>query len=163
MCRFTPENAEPVKLTYEFICAGAYFDHAAARIVSTSYDNTVRVWCLEGSRWEQQTVWKHNNQTGRWLVPFRARWGPVGRSVICGDMSRGVCTWGSPEQAAPSHVLRSEWMTAIPSRFAVDNISGVLAAATSSGRIHLWTPPAPEGSAGERPSVGDCRAQCSVQ
>eukprot|EP00892_Ulva_mutabilis_P010595 jgi/Ulvmu1/7908/UM004_0140.1 len=145
-------------------CHGAYFDDTGDRIVSTAYDNTVRIWHQAGSKWEQTTIWKHNNQTGRWIVPFRARWGPGGQSIVCGDMGRGICTWNSIEQAAPSHLLRSEWMTAIPSRLAVDNTRGLLAAATASGRIHLWTAPCVnENRDGVKSETGRSTQSCSVQ
>lgn len=148
----------------QHVHAGAYFDAASRRIVSTSYDNTVCVWQLNGDKWEQKTKWRHNNQTGRWISPFRAQWGPDGDSVFCGDMSRGLCAWASIEEATSAHVLRSEFMTAIPSRLAVDRSNGVVAAATSSGRVHLWSPPAaPVKSAGANADMLSGSRSCSVQ
>lgn len=33
---------------------------------------------------------QHYNNTGRWVVPFRAVWGPASDTIICGSMKRTV-------------------------------------------------------------------------
>lgn len=91
---------------------------------------------------------RHNNQTGRWVVPFRPCWSPSGSAVLVGDMKRGVCVFdaaagsgGGKAGQQRSFLTAPELMTAIPSRMAAHGGLGggpVVAAATSSGRVHIW-------------------------
>lgn len=79
-------------------------------------------------------------------------------------MTRGMRTWSSTDQAAGAHMLRSEFMTAITSRLAVDRTKGIVAAGTSSGRVHLWTGPAdPKETVGDEPIKASSDHGCSVQ
>ena len=54
-----------------------------------------------------------------------------------GSMKRGVDLFSSTT-GSKLGVLQSELMTAIPSRCCVHSGLGLLAAATSSGRVHVW-------------------------
>ena len=79
---------------------------------------------------------KHDNQTGRWVLPFRAIFGPAGSGwVAVGSMKRGV-DFFCAKTGACLHVCTSDFQTAIPARLCVGH--GIVAAATSSGRVHLW-------------------------
>ena len=60
------------------------------RVLSTSRDDTLRVWDAKQDM-QQLASMKHYNNTGRWVVPFRAVWGPASDTVICGSMKRTVC------------------------------------------------------------------------
>lgn len=86
-----------------------------------------------------QLVIRHNNNTGRWVVPFRPAWSPAGDAVIVGDLKRGVALFDS-SAGKQLGLLQSEALTAIPSRMALHPKADVkvLAAATSSGRVHIW-------------------------
>jgi len=53
------------------------------RIVSTSFDNTVRIWDGADGLAPRLTI-RHDNNTGRWVLPFRAVWTPAGDGVIVG-------------------------------------------------------------------------------
>ena len=57
--------------------------------MSTSRDDTLRIWDAKQDL-QQLAVRKHYNNTGRWVVPFRAVWGPASDTVICGSMKRTV-------------------------------------------------------------------------
>ena len=59
------------------------------RIVSTSRDNTLQVWDAQKSL-ERGAVMKHNNNTGRWISPFRAVWAPAADAIVVGNMGRQV-------------------------------------------------------------------------
>lgn len=67
------------------ICCGA----GSQRVVSTSRDNTLRVWDAKKGLAEV-AVMKHNNNTGRWISPFRAIWGPASDAIVVGNMGRQV-------------------------------------------------------------------------
>ncbi|QRW26986.1 WD repeat-containing protein [Rhizoctonia solani] len=63
--------------------SSAFWDISGRRIVSTSYDDTLRVWDVRPSALKQDgplksfrptTEIKHNCQTGRWVTILRARW-----------------------------------------------------------------------------------------
>lgn len=85
-----------------------------------------------------QRVIKHNNNTGRWVVPFRPVWSPAGDAVLTGDMKRGVALFDAAS-GAQKCLLASDYLTAIPSRLALHPAGlPVMAAATSSGRVHIW-------------------------
>jgi hypothetical protein len=85
-----------------------------------------------------QLVVKHNNNTGRWVVPFRPAWSPAGDALLVGDMKRGVALFDAAA-GAQLGLLSAEPLTAIPSRLALHPAGlPVLAAATSSGRVHIW-------------------------
>jgi len=59
------------------------------RVLTTSRDNTLRIW--DGAKGlAERVVIKHNNNTGRWISPLRAVWSPAGDAVICGNMGRMV-------------------------------------------------------------------------
>lgn len=78
---------------------------------------------------------RHNNNTGRWIMPFRPAWAPAGDAVCVGDMKRGVAVFN--DKGAAVRILSAEALTAIPSRV-VMHPCGLLAAATSSGRVHVF-------------------------
>jgi hypothetical protein len=59
------------------------------RLVSTSFDNTLRIW--DGRAGLAQLVsMRHDNNTGRWVLPFRACWTAAGDGVVVGNMKRFV-------------------------------------------------------------------------
>ncbi|KAL6785517.1 hypothetical protein ACKKBF_B00595 [Auxenochlorella protothecoides x Auxenochlorella symbiontica] len=120
-------------------CQAAHFaPDGSHRLVSTSFDNTVGVWERRGKKELACTLSiRHDNDTGRWVTPFRAVWSPSGDAILVGNMRRAVDIIDA-STGQLSTQLRSEDMTAIPSRNLVHPSVEVLAAATSSGRIHLY-------------------------
>lgn len=96
----------------------------------------MRVW--DSDTEEATHVFKHNNQTGRWVSPFRAVWSANGDVVFCGDMRRGLCSWMLGDEVE-ERLLQSEHTTAICPRIACHPRRPVVATASSSGRVHLWT------------------------
>lgn len=120
-------------------CHAAFFaPDGSARMMSTSYDDSVRVWEERGGEWSLAASVAHNNQTGRWISPFRAVWTPDAAAGVIGDLKRAVLAFELPA-GKQKHALQSEAMTAIPSRVACHAELPVVAAGTSSGRVHLWT------------------------
>ncbi|KAG2436241.1 hypothetical protein HXX76_006552 [Chlamydomonas incerta] len=156
-------------------CHAAYWaPDGSKRLLSTSYDDTLRVWAdpatggaADGSRLSQLLSISHNNQTGRWITPFRAVWSAAADAVLVGSMKRGLDVFTAPSPAAAQQgaggvpspargkkapvaegvadpggkllaTLSSEYMTAIPSRAAPHPLLPVVVAATSSGRCHIW-------------------------
>lgn len=167
--------------------------------MSTSFDDTVAVWGgAEQGTLHRQAGIKHNNATGRWVLPFRAVWSPAGDAVAVGailwcflllkvglrpcdgeggnggggpvalestlttqpphhgrhchgahvrvhlpphvgNMHRAVDVFDPSTGTATAQLCEPELMTAIPSRNAFHPTRPALAAATASGRIHVYT------------------------
>ncbi|EFN57084.1 hypothetical protein CHLNCDRAFT_143861 [Chlorella variabilis] len=118
-------------------CQAAMFaPDGSRRLVSTSFDNTLRIWDGASGLAPLRTI-KHDNNTGRWVLPFRAVWNAAGDGVIVGNMKRFVDVFDASSGAMAAQ-LHSEHMTAIASRNAVHPALPVLACATNSGRIHVY-------------------------
>ncbi|KAJ6596949.1 WD40-repeat-containing domain protein [Mycena vulgaris] len=65
--------------------SSAYWDPRGRGIVSTSYDDTLRLWDIEPAKLENSAPFpssrpfnriRHNCQTGKWLTILRAQWSP---------------------------------------------------------------------------------------
>lgn len=123
------------------------------RLLSVSFDDSLRLWAppQPGAQLSAAGVVRHNTNTGRWVMPFRPAWAPGGDAVAVGCMTRAVVLYAAPTQQPgdgstpppPLHRLGelrdADHLTAIPSRLALHPAGlPVLAAATSSGRVHLW-------------------------
>jgi len=98
---------------------------------SATHEQSTVVVCLL----HLQASIKHNNNTGRWVMPFRPAWSPAGDAVCVGDLKRGVAVFR--DNGPCLGLLSAEALTAIPSRLAM-HPEGLMAAATSSGRVHLF-------------------------
>lgn len=119
-------------------CQSAYFSPSGdGRIASTSRDNTVKIWQLSGGKdLELIESKRHNNDTGRWIMPFRAVWGGAGDCVLVGNMGRAVDLLSL---SGEERQLRDdERVTAIPARNAVHPGAAMVAASTGSGRVHVY-------------------------
>lgn len=67
----------------DFDCAA--LNTGSHRLVSTSFDNTVGVWERRGKKELACTLSiRHDNDTGRWVTPFRAVWSPSGDAILVG-------------------------------------------------------------------------------
>lgn len=121
-------------------CQSAYWaPDGSGRLVTTSRDDTIAVWSPgAGAALTRTAVCPHNNNTGRWIVPFRAVWTAGGDGILCGGMRRTVDVFDAAKGGKPRAALADEAQTAIASRLAVHPTAGALAAATGSGRVSVW-------------------------
>ncbi|KAK9799849.1 hypothetical protein WJX73_009741 [Symbiochloris irregularis] len=118
-------------------CNSAFFSpDGAHRVMSLSRDNTIRVWDGKKGLSELLKI-SHNNNTGRWTIPFRAVWGPSSDCCLVGNMGRTVDVFDA-STGAKAAALSSESMTAIVSRVTAHISTPALAAATGSGRVHIY-------------------------
>jgi len=105
-------------------------------VLTTSFDNYIRVWdCLGTAKASCAFTVQHNNDTGRWIMPFRAVWASS-HMFIVGSLRREVEIFDISRKDALVQ-YSSEYMTAIPARNCVHK-SGVLVCGTASGRLHAW-------------------------
>lgn len=131
---------------------GCFFaPDGSGRILTTSRDDTLGVWggalqAFEGGKKAAASLTrlatcKHNNNTGRWVIPFRAIWAPpvwAGDTVLVGGMGRSVDVFSASSGKALASLKSPEHMTAIPSRVAAHPVLPVVAGATASGRVNLF-------------------------
>ena len=124
-------------------CQGAYFaPDGSGRILSTSFDDTVRIWdsrSARGGEMNDVISIKHDNNTGRWVFPFRAVWSADSSSVIIGNMKRYLDVYSVATGRLSCQGSAPELMTAIPSRNCCSDDGTRIAAATASGRVHVYT------------------------
>ena len=115
---------------------GAYYSPDGARVLTTSFDNFIRVWDSLGTD-SGSCLLKlhHNNDTGRWIMPFRAIWASANLFIV-GSMRREVEIFDVSTKERVMH-YSSDFMTAIPARNC-SHKSGVLVCGTASGRLHAW-------------------------
>ena len=123
-------------------CQSAFFaPDGSGRLVSTSRDNSVKIWSTRADAGTALTrplvSIRHDNNTGRWIMPFRAVFTPRGDGVVLGGMKRSVDVYSAADGRQLA-ALRSDLMTAIGSRIAMHAERPVLAAATASGRANVW-------------------------
>ncbi|KAK8853099.1 hypothetical protein IAR55_003800 [Kwoniella newhampshirensis] len=132
-------------------CSSAYWDPWGRRVLTTSYDDKLRVWNLNPqsmlldtplatSHFQPTKSIPHNCQTGRWLTILRAQWSlnmDYMPHFTVGNMKRSLDVI-----AASGEKIVSVWndaVTAVPAVTAshptiVDRIVG----GNTSGRIQLW-------------------------
>jgi WD40 repeat protein len=112
----------------------------ANALLVTSFDNRLAIYRNlgggGGGSVDPALVIRHNTQTGRWVVPFRAEWTPAGDGVIVGGMSRTADVYNSAKGSKLAS-FHSEHLTAIPSRNMAHPRLPVLACGTNSGRVHI--------------------------
>jgi hypothetical protein len=113
-------------------------------LVSTCYDDHVRI---HTGLWEDRPSLlevPHNNQTGRWITTFKAAWDPKSRfdlsasTVLVGDMNRGLDLIDG--QTGVTHNYTSEWLTAQPAVNAAHPVLDLVVSGNASGKLALWTP-----------------------
>lgn len=132
-------GAKPLhQLDHGKSCHGAYWaPQGAARVLTTSYNDQI---CIFGADGQAIVRMKHNNQTGKWLLPFRAIWTPAGDGVVVGSMVRETEVFSAVNGARIAH-HSSEFLTAVPTRHACHQSISAVAAGTASGRVHVWRGP----------------------
>ncbi|KAL9934768.1 hypothetical protein V8E36_006543 [Tilletia maclaganii] len=86
----------------------------------------------------------HNNQTGKWLTMFRAKWNgnaAVEPHFSLGSMHRHAEIWSGKGELLRS-LYDEEWVTAVPAVTAMHpRRVGRLVTGNASGKCYLWCPP----------------------
>lgn len=78
-------------------------------MLTTSRDNTLAVWDAKRGLDMLASV-GHNNNTGRWVVPFRASWGPAGDAIMCGSMGRQVSACWKSHRCCVRWARTTRWV-----------------------------------------------------
>ncbi|KAJ8584936.1 WD40 repeat-like protein [Rhizopogon salebrosus TDB-379] len=132
--------------------SSAYWDPRGRGIVSTSYDDTIRLWELDAAKYSSSTAFpsftpfcriKHNCQTGKWVTILRAVWNPnpdVFPHFTIGNLNHSLdmfsCKGDLIARLSDSRITATQAVTcshpSVVERCATGN---------ASGRCVLWAPP----------------------
>lgn len=121
----------------------AFFSDCGTGMVSTSNDDQLRVWQDRG--WsvgdDPACVISHYNHTGRWLSNFRAVFacGSPQQVVIGAMRTRALEVFDARNGKRTAAHVQPEVLTAVPTLNATHRTLPVVASATASGRMYLWT------------------------
>ncbi|KXS09342.1 WD40 repeat-like protein [Gonapodya prolifera JEL478] len=125
-------------------CTSAYWSEDGERVVTTSYDDTIRILRFWDPMFTQLASISHNNNTGRWVTCFRAQFGGGSASpyVTAGNMSRGVDVYNGKTGAHIAMLSDPAVVSAIP---AVNCMVGgedggpvAIVAGNASGKVVAW-------------------------
>ncbi|KAF8447319.1 WD40-repeat-containing domain protein [Boletus edulis BED1] len=131
----------------------AYWDPRGRSIVSTSYDDTLRIWELDAGKYDASPVFpaftpfsriKHGCQTGRWLTPLRAVWTPnpdVYPHFTVGNLDHSLNVYSCKGElvAKLSDSVRITATQAVTCSH--PSVVERCATGNASGRCVLWAPP----------------------
>lgn len=126
------------------------FSPSGQLAVSTSLDNTMKLWCCTASngsfmspdKWAKPVIIKHDNHTGRWITRFMARLSPDDRALAVGNMKRAVDIFPLPPLAQASASSKADDdAPAAASSASKKGKGGAAAGAASSSTAQL--PPMP--------------------
>jgi WD repeat-containing protein 76 len=132
-------NPKPLhQLMHKKSTQSAYWNPVdGKRLLTTCYDDYVRIWTPSVSSEKPTLAIKHDNQTGRWVLPFRAKWtGSDGFAI--GSMKRELEIFSASTGSRQLRLVSPDLMTAIPSRVAVHQTLPIAAGSTCSGRVHVF-------------------------
>ncbi|CCL99333.1 uncharacterized protein FIBRA_01351 [Fibroporia radiculosa] len=132
--------------------SSAYWDPRGRSILSTSYDDTLRLWDIDSSLMARDTPFpssrpfshvQHNCQTGRWLTVFKAQWSP---NPDCYPHF----TVGNMEHSLDIFSCKGDLVTRLADRKKITAVQAVTcshpsileraASGNASGRCVLWAP-----------------------
>jgi len=120
------------------------FSTSGTQVVTMSSDDKLRLYDTENitsSNMKPSSQVRHNNQTGRWLTPFRATWHPTRENILLtGSMERPrrMEVWSTDSNHITlTATLMGEEFASVASLVDV-HPSGAVVGANSSGRLHLF-------------------------
>ncbi|KAF7304928.1 DNA damage-binding protein CMR1 [Mycena kentingensis (nom. inval.)] len=138
--------------------SSAYWDPRGRYVVSTSYDDTLRLWDISPANMEASAPFpssrpfgriRHNCQTGKWLTILRAQWSPnpdVYPHFTIGNMDHSLNVFSCKGEliarlADSSKITAVQAVTASHPTIVERAVSG-----NGSGRCVLWAPAEEEES-----------------
>lgn len=132
--------------------SSAFWDPRGRQIVSTSYDDTLRLWDLDSQVFKTQGTFpglkpfcriEHNCQTGKWLTILRAQWSPNPDTYphfTVGNMDHSLDIYSSKGELVTqlqdsTRISAVQAVTCSHPRIVERAVSG-----NASGRCVLWAP-----------------------
>jgi WD repeat-containing protein 76 len=129
--------------------SSAFYSPSGRYVVCTTLADSIDVWeDIEKMPTKPLERIHHDNQTGRWLSTFMARWHPQHDVFCVGSMTRPRCielwrprglsgTASSVEKTAQRYAYKSDVLTAVSSRCCFHPTLNVIAGGNSSGRVAI--------------------------
>ncbi|KAK3703208.1 hypothetical protein QZH41_016063 [Actinostola sp. cb2023] len=136
-------------ITHHRSVSSAFFSPITGQqLLATSMDNLITIGqslyqfkLKETLKHATLLIFRHGNQTGRWLSTFHAKWDPKTDTCFAvGSMKypRQVDIFSAHQADALTH-LQHENFTTITSRISFHPSRYMIAAANSSGKVYLWS------------------------
>ncbi|EJF66005.1 WD40 repeat-like protein [Dichomitus squalens] len=132
--------------------SSAYWDPRGRSIVSTSYDDTIRLWDVKPSLFDKDAPFpssrpfsqiKHNCQTGKWLTILKAQWTPnpdVYPHFTIGNMDHSLDIYSCKGDHIAKLADRSKITAVQAVTCSHPSIVERVASGNASGRCVLWAP-----------------------
>ncbi|KAF8509262.1 WD40-repeat-containing domain protein [Gautieria morchelliformis] len=132
--------------------SSAYWDPSGTRIVSTCYDDTIRLWNV---RWSAMTADKqvkvfepfsrrhHNCQTGKWVTILKSQWNQnpeVYPHFTVGNMNHSLNVIAATGEVVASLTDRTRVTAVQAVTSSHPGIVARIASGNASGRCALWAP-----------------------
>ncbi|KAI9010187.1 WD40-repeat-containing domain protein [Hyaloraphidium curvatum] len=137
--RSSKEPEAVFEFTHGYAVSSCYWSPDGTRMASTSFDDTVGLFEWKSSTMKKITQIKHDNQTGRWVTNFKARFLSPSSHLCVGGMKQTLDMYSAADGATVGS-FRSEDVTAIPAVVAPSpSLAYVVATGNASGRIEIWS------------------------
>ncbi|KZT68200.1 WD40 repeat-like protein [Daedalea quercina L-15889] len=132
--------------------SSAYWDPRGRSIVSTSYDDLLRLWDFKSSVLESNITFpssrpsyqvKHNCQTGRWVTVFRAQWSSNPDYVphfTVGNMSHSLDIYSDTGEVVARLADKQKISAVQAVTCSHPNVLERAASGNASGKCFLWAP-----------------------
>ncbi|KAH9945953.1 WD40 repeat-like protein [Epithele typhae] len=132
--------------------SAAYWDPRGRSIVSTSYDDTLRLWEYKPSQLVKEEPFpsarpfsqiQHNCQTGKWLTILRAQWSPnpdVYPHFTIGNMNHSVDVYSCKGDHIATLADKSKITAVQAVTCSHPSVVERIATGNGSGRCVLWAP-----------------------
>lgn len=143
------EIGESLGLILACLAASAYFDPSGTKILSTSYDDYMRIWSVDPSKlgepiedFEPAAMAVHDNTVGRYVTVFKAQWSRnpnVTPYWTSGNMKRSLDIYAADGTCLVK--LHDPQITTIPAVTASHpSIIERAYGGNASGKINVWGP-----------------------
>ncbi|GES99871.1 WD repeat-containing protein [Rhizophagus clarus] len=127
--------------TFPKSITSAYWSPTGDKVVSTSYDDFIRVFNYNEERKLKECVQiPHNNQVGRWVTMLRATWNPnpnLHPHFVVGNMKRSADVYSAVTGELIWN-MRDERLTSIPAVNVFHPKLNVIVGGNASGRMVVW-------------------------
>ncbi|GBC32820.2 WD repeat-containing protein [Rhizophagus irregularis DAOM 181602=DAOM 197198] len=129
------------EFTFTKSVTSAYWSPTGDKVVSTSYDDLMRVFYYNEERKLKERIQiPNNNQVGRWVTMFRATWNPnpnLHPHFIVGNMKRSADIYSAVTGELIGN-MRDENLSAIPAVNAFHPKLNIIVSGNASGRMVVW-------------------------
>jgi len=123
--------------------SSAVFNSTGNKVATLSWDDKLRLFDTSVMKGQMTgNAVKHNNNTGRWLTPFKGLWHPVHEDVyFSGSMAqpREIEAWHATAKGMQKiHQFRGEDFGSISSVLAVHPTQDIIIGGNASGRVFAF-------------------------